>query len=187
MGDVPWYRGGMKKENKEFALEALKPGHYSVDPDGTVWTHKSGDKRRLAVGTHYMGYHYAYLFVKGKYKQIYTHHLVYLRYVGDIPEDLEINHKNGIKTDNTPSNLELVTHKENINHAVRIGLQEILFGETHGSSVLKEGDIRNIKYLSYLGPKCGFSQRKIAKIYGTCKSTIANIQSGKSWAHVKLD
>lgn len=45
----------------------------------------------------------------------YVHRLVLSSFVG-VVLDAEINHKNGIKTDNRLENLEWVTRKENIHH-----------------------------------------------------------------------
>ena len=39
---------------------------------------------------------------------------VYEAIKGEIPEGFEINHINAIKTDNTLKNLDIITHKENV-------------------------------------------------------------------------
>ncbi len=64
----------------------------------------------------------------GKQKRIGVHRLVAEAFV-DIPVDkkhlkLEPNHKNGIKVDNDPNNLEWVTRSENIKHAYSTGLKK---------------------------------------------------------------
>ena len=46
---------------------------------------------------------------------------------GEIPDDLEVNHKNGDKSNNGAANLELLTQPENIRHAHETGLcQDVL-------------------------------------------------------------
>lgn len=49
-----------------------------------------------------------------KPKAHYVHRFVWESIQGEIPNDLEINHINEIKTDNRLKNLELVTHQKNI-------------------------------------------------------------------------
>ena len=53
----------------------------------------------------------------------YVHVMVAEAFLG-VPDDknLEVNHKNGIKYDNSVGNLEWVTAKENIHHAIENGL-----------------------------------------------------------------
>lgn len=52
-----------------------------------------------------------------------AHRLIWESVFGPIPRGLEINHKNGVKTDNRIRNLEAVTRSENMRHAYRLGLR----------------------------------------------------------------
>ena len=52
-------------------------------------------------------------------KKYYVHRLVYEAFNGQIPEGLQVNHINEIKTDNRLENLNLMTAKENSNWGTR--------------------------------------------------------------------
>lgn len=58
------------------------------------------------------GYSY---FVSGGKKGYLVHRLVWEAFNGPIPEGMEVNHINEIKTDNRLENLNLMTKKENVN------------------------------------------------------------------------
>lgn len=47
-------------------------------------------------------------------KTVYVHRMVYEAFKGEIPEGMEIDHINTIKTDNRLENLRVVTHQENV-------------------------------------------------------------------------
>ena len=59
------------------------------------------------------GYERVCLFKNGKQKRYRVATLVYEAFVGPIPEGKELDHINGNRTLNIPSNLRAVSHKEN--------------------------------------------------------------------------
>ena len=57
---------------------------------------------------------------KDRRKNYKVHRLVAMFYLDNYSEDLQVNHKNGIKTDNRVENLEMVTNRQNVLHAWRV-------------------------------------------------------------------
>lgn len=92
----------------------------------------------------------------------------------------EINHLNGIKADNRLVNLELVTHSENVAHALRTGLTRVLVGTAHPAARLAEEDVRTI----YRRAWAGEDQGSIAADFGVGRSVVSNIKRGWAWSHI---
>ena len=65
------------------------------------------------------GYYLVCLHKQSIQKSYYIHRLVYEAFNGQIPEGLQVNHINEVKTDNKLENLNLMTRKENINWGTR--------------------------------------------------------------------
>jgi len=63
-----------------------------------------------------------YLRVKMNNKSYHIHQLVAKFYLGERPENYVVNHKDGNKLNNKPTNLEYVTIAENIKHSVENGM-----------------------------------------------------------------
>ena len=72
---------------------------------------------------------------------IQVHKIITYTFLGETPHGMEIDHINGVKTDNKLSNLEFVTKSENIKRAVKLGLIKPPhrgFKENHSGYINKE-------------------------------------------------
>lgn len=179
--------------NERFVVEGCATGELSIDEAGRVWRHKARRgtgkpgivcltdvPKRRAEYQHYTGYLFVGRRTANKEYRTTAARLVWQYFYGDIPDRLCINHKNGIKTDNRPENLELVTPQENMLHAVRTALQPT--GGHHPRSKLCEADVLEIRRRWKSG---GVLQRELAEEYGVTRSTIQHITSGYNWKHLK--
>ena len=115
------------------------------------------------------GYHHAGLYKNGKMSSVPIHRIICSIFIKNSDNKKEVNHKNGIKTDNRLENLEWVTSLENRLHAIKSGL--IPNGSSSARSKLTEEDAINIKY-----SQKHLSSRSLAKIYNVAHSTISGIR-----------
>jgi len=110
-----------------------------------------------------------------------VHRLIALTFLGE--NNLQVNHKNGIKSDNRLSNLEYCTPSENTLHKYRV------LGEHHHGpcgekshwSILKDEDVISIRNLHSSGQ---YSYVALAKLFGVHKQTIAGIVQRNKWKHI---
>jgi hypothetical protein len=116
---------------------------------------------------HKDGYRYVHL----KNKNYFIHRLVMLAFVGECPDNMEVNHKNGIKHDNRLENLEYVTRHQNMRHAFINGLNP--------SAKLTESDIRKIRSISGQ-----MTQIEIGARFGVDHCTINDIIRRKTWKYI---
>lgn len=123
------------------------------------------------------GYFRVRLFKSGKGKNFSIHRLVLKSFILNPENKPQVNHIGGNKLNNTLSNLEWVTVKENANHADSLGL--VVRGENMYSSKLKNSDVYFI-----IKHKNIISQTEISKILNISISAINNVIHGRSWNHI---
>jgi len=93
---------------------------------------------------------------------------------------VEVNHIDGNKNNNAASNLEWCTKSENIQHAYDTGLKVAIKGEDCVRSILNKEIVTKIRN-SFDG---GDSIATISLNLELTKSTIRNVVTGRSWAHL---
>lgn len=168
----------MKKEliNEEWVLI---PGFkkYSVNKKGEVKGVKGGVLKSCKD-------RYGYLRVNvtrddGKRSVVRVHRLVALTFCPNKNEhkNNQVDHINGIKTDNRAENLEWVSNQENQIRAVKMGLVKQRMGEKHHMAILKKEEVLDI-YTSY------DTHINLSKKFNISTSNVMDIRHGRIWCSV---
>src|SRR5574344_120307 len=93
--------------------------NYFVSNFGNV---KHNDKIKSQFNNR--GYKCVDLYKNNQRKHFKVHKLVYMTFIVEYNYKLDINHIDGNKENNNINNLEVCTRKENLEHAVRLGLNK---------------------------------------------------------------
>lgn len=86
---------------------------------------------------------------KGKSNSKYVHRLVAEAFIGVLPVNLVVNHKDGIKYNNIKNNLEITTYSGNSKHSYHVlkNSNPSFRGECHPSTKLSDKDVLVIRSL----------------------------------------
>src|SRR3990167_2851598 len=118
-------------------MEIWKPvlkGVFQVSDVGRVRETVSGRIFRSTVG--WQGYHFVQPYREGVQRRYRVHRLVAAAFIGECPPEKEVNHMDGNKSNNSPSNLEYVSHLDNMRHASRMKLMRGCKGAANGRAKL---------------------------------------------------
>lgn len=181
--------------NEKIVYKAVLDGIFEIDPAGRIWRVKNIDpapsrwlrEQRLVdcprrrgeykVG----GYLRVKILLNGKSISTAAHRLVWIHFNGEIPDGMTINHKNGIKDDNRPENLELATLFDQQKHAhyvLGVGGGHTEFGENNANAKLTVEQAAEI----YRRAHAGETQESLGKEFGCSHRVVGLIKNGKAWA-----
>jgi len=120
--------------------------------------------------------------IKGTKTVTGAHRLVWTYFNNPIPAGLTINHKNGLKNDNHPKNLEVATHSEQRIHAIRVlGARHWdCRGSNHPKTHLLESDVLEMRRLRV----AGMMVKDLAAKYDMAQKAVSAICCRKTWKHV---
>lgn len=163
--------------NDDYIESLVNDPRYEVRPNGTVWTlvcrtgkqSLNGTWRQLAFRKAESGH----LSIKYQRKHLAIHRVIHRKFNGPRRADYAVNHIDGIKENNTPSNLELVTHSENMLHCWRV------LGHIPMKPRKKiDQDTANKIRIEYAE---GATNRQLREKYRLAKASISNIVNYKTW------
>lgn len=130
---------------------------------------------------HTGGYLYSTLrYSNGGTRTCPVHRLVAHAFIGKRPDGMQINHKDGVKTNNRADNLEYVSPSGNVRHAMKLGLWKALRGVANGSAKLTEEQVKDIRQRYASGER----QTALALEYQVKQAHISSIIHRKCWKHI---
>jgi len=136
------------------------------------------------------GYPCVHLSKNGNIKCYLVHRLVADSFISNDNNKLEVNHLNGIKTDNNVKNLEWCTKKENERHAWDNKMKKPYWenkknphrqGEKHYFAKLSENDVLAIHGLYQTSE---FTQQEVGLLYNISRRHTQNIIHGRRWNYL---
>lgn len=184
-------------QTEEFVYQAVVSGEIQIRKDGSIWRvaierrNRWNDQSRMQIveprridGAMSAGYRLVKIMRHGKQVTTGAHRLVWRHFEGKIPVGLTINHKNGNRADNRPSNLELATYSDQQQHSMHVLKTAKCVnqdGEKNHAAKLTEQDVRRIRLLRANGMKL----REIGEVYGIGYKAVSKIVLRQRWAHVE--
>lgn len=177
------------KKSKEFWKIIEEFPNCLISNNGNIKTLKTLEDRTTHINSGYE------LVVLTKNKRKYSrliHRLVAQSFIPNPENKPCVNHLNGIKTDNRVANLEWVTYKENIEHAVKTGLIDYSKRKNpHHKIYPKDGDHKLTKStkeevieMRRMYATGDYVLREISEKFGISTSVVWNIVNKKTWKHI---
>ena len=159
---------------KELKIKGSK-GYY-IREDGNV---RSPKRESLKPKLTNSGYRFIYIKINGDFKAMYLHRLVSEYFIkNDNPEEtFQVNHIDSDKLNNHYTNLEWVTPKQNIRHAMENGF------DPRCAAKLSQEDV--LRVCSLLQE--GFRDCDISRLSGISSDTIYMVRSGNEWQNISCN
>lgn len=167
-------------------------GLYGITEEGQVWSYPkswitgSNSMKMTTKGKfikqriNNKGYLMISLSKNNRSKLKTVHRLIAQTYIPNSLNLPQVNHKNGIKTDNRAENLEWCTNAENHSHGIKLGLLN-QYGENNPSNKLTAKQVHKIRELYATGK---YSQQQIANTIKISRENVGLIVRRQRWTHI---
>lgn len=150
--------------------------NYIVYPSGNIYNFH-GHKMIGATGRD----GYKHMIINGKNRDV--HRVIADTFLEKEEGKEQINHKNGIKTDNSIDNLERCTRSENLKHAYDFGLEKAASGEKHPNHKLTKENVNYIRK-TYIKQDRKNGAAALSRQFDVDRSTISAIVNGETWRDI---
>lgn len=183
-------------KNEAAFLAQVAMGWFSIHEDGSIWRNVEfsgggiptmrwiAPRPAECSQSAECGYPRIMFHHLGERLQVAAHRIVWIHANRQpIPSPMEINHKDGNKSNRNPANLELVTRSENVKHSIHVlgRKKKSQPGEMNAAAKTTARQVAEIRALWAAG---AMSQPDLAKRFGLTQSAISAIVTRKSWKHV---
>ena len=99
-------------------------------------------------------------------------------FIGPIGDRLQVNHLDGVRTDNRTDNLEIVTAHENVRHSIDVLGSRI--GEKNHASKMTEVDVLALR----MRAAEGHTFAELGRVFRISAEAAGYIAKGQTWKHV---
>lgn len=140
------------------------------------WSSRLHEWRLLSPRPHGDGYLTVLLHKDRRGTNAKIHALVAYAFIGPCPAGHEVNHIDTFKSHNWASNLEYVTHPENMRHAYAHGLIPDRTGERNANAKISDEQAEEIKRRSAAGE----TRKSVADSFGLTPGYVSKIALGRS-------
>lgn len=116
----------LKTKENDYCIEKvlLKDSRFQICQNGSIWCRISRNGRGLLADEAWRridnlderGYSRIDMKINGERKTLSVHRIVYAKFCGKLNYNKVVNHKDGNRSNNKPSNLELVEQLYNVSH-----------------------------------------------------------------------
>lgn len=156
------------RETVALVLWLLKSGNYKLNAAGEIIG-------KVGVLRHGKTKGYPKMEVvdgNGVVRHLFKHTFIAIALWGPIPDGHTVNHKDGVRWNCSPENLEVIPHKDNIKHSIETGLQPpVPRGQKNWNARLTDAQVVDIKVRRANG-ESGYS---IAADLGVSHSLVYHI------------
>jgi hypothetical protein len=128
-----------------------------------------------------IGYVYIQCKTKGKIKNLKVHRMVAITFLENPNSLREVNHKDGVKTNNNLHNLEWCARKENILHGHELGLYDMK-GSKNGRAVLTEDVVH--KLCAWYESSLENTPKLAVEVFNISVQQASKIRCGIAWKHI---
>lgn len=156
---------------------------YAVSENGHVASLKFKIPRLMRTYPNYDGYQCVSLMVRGDKVSRRVHRLVAESFLPNPSGYDQVNHKDGVKGNNSRSNLEWCGCAENIQHAYDNGMMKGKSGALNGRAKLSERDVAYIRQ-TYIPRDPQFGATQLAKELGVSRQLVSQVALGQVWGGI---
>lgn len=163
------------KANDILIRELCKDPNYVIQSDGLIFSYI---KQNGHLGTELRSIpghlaHDGYRRISYKRKVLMVHRIMFQKFVGELDHTKQVNHKDGRRTNNLPSNLELLNQSENMHHAFKVLKRSASVSEKRLNMEIAMQIREAYKHTR--------NYKKLSVEFGVGRTTISDVVNNRTW------